>query len=224
MQRGSLAAVGLGIFRRTAGAGVSARALKPVARISVRLAHSSHEHEHEHEQKREYLRNKPTKEEWLKIAREWPHEFYAPPAGHYAPSLLKFPEHPDGSESQAHPESFFTSSIAKGLLLIATVYASISYLNTTAENGTNPFTNYIQRNTPSKKLLEKEMAESFAIQQKIADDTRILTNRPAPGIHRLYFPDVFLRHSDFLVEPGSQSPVTGINGNVVVKRRGQADY
>ncbi|KAI8621835.1 hypothetical protein BC830DRAFT_1092445 [Chytriomyces sp. MP71] len=163
-----------------------------------------------------------TKEEWLKIAREWPHEYYSPPAAQDLPSTLTFPEHPDGSETKTgRTESFFTAWHAKALVVVGASYFAVDYLNAAHTKGENPFAKYIADNGATRAQTEKEMAQSLALQQAIADDARILHNSLPKPIHRLMFPDVFSRHSDFIVEPGSQSTAT--DGDVPIKYSWQRD-
>ncbi|KAJ3002294.1 UNVERIFIED_CONTAM: hypothetical protein HDU68_006339, partial [Siphonaria sp. JEL0065] len=157
------------------------------------------------------------------IIKSWPHEKYSPP---HAPSeasisLLSYPDHADGSETQtSRTETFFQSWFLKaGVLLGASVFA-IQTLQKKG-GGENPFTKYIGDNLKGREAVERDMAESFKVQQKLADDARILNGQSDGQIHRLYFPGVFERRSDFLVEPGSQSTFT--DSDVKVKTFQQKD-
>ncbi|KAJ3247182.1 hypothetical protein HDU78_004989 [Chytriomyces hyalinus] len=152
--------------------------------------------------------NKQTKEEWLNIARSWPHEYYSPAAPRSLPSGHVFPDHADGSETAATNASYFTSWHAKALGVGIAAYLTLQWLSDAQKKGTNPLANYVRDNVATRAEIEKEMAQSLAFQQKIADDMRILNAGEPDSIHRLYFPGVFHRRSDFLVEPGSQSSFT----------------
>ncbi|KAJ3059379.1 hypothetical protein HDU99_006365 [Rhizoclosmatium hyalinum] len=201
-----------------------ARRFATVTRIARRHGSSGHGHDHGHEaaHKVVYVRNKETPAAWLKIAREWPHEYYAPPHGEQPESLLTYPDHPDGSETQSKRETFFSSYFLKaGVLVAASVFAIQSLQQTKKDE--NPITKYISENMRGRDGIESDMQRNLAIQQRIADDTRILTNGAPQTIHRLYFPGIFERSSDFLIEPGSQSPVTGSSGTVEIKYSWQKD-
>ncbi|KAI9347625.1 hypothetical protein BDR26DRAFT_916035 [Obelidium mucronatum] len=115
-----------------------------------------------------------TKEEWLKIARDWPHELYAPAHGTHPESLLTYPDHADGSETQTERhETFFQPSFFKAAVVIGGGVFAIQTLKAKAGDE-NPIAKYISENVKNRSELEREMKESLKIQQQLADNSTIV--------------------------------------------------
>ncbi|KAJ3204972.1 hypothetical protein HDU82_005481 [Entophlyctis luteolus] len=219
--RAAVATMRAALLRR-APAGASARVGRVPTGAPLRWAssapsssdHSTHAHADEASGTAE------TKEEWLRIARElsranvWPHEEFAPPHVEFPPSLLEFPEHPSDATGTDTPRTLLPFA-AKALAAAALVYAGVAALNDASANGSNPLTNFIANNANTGDGSIREMERLYDESTKRADDTKILLTKLPPPMYRIKFTGIFERHSDFLIEPGTQSAVT--DGNVEIK-------
>ncbi|KAJ3380401.1 hypothetical protein HDU84_005948 [Entophlyctis sp. JEL0112] len=144
----------------------------------------------------------------------WPHEEFAPPHVEFPPSLLEFPEHPSDATGTDTPRTLLPFA-AKALAAAALVYAGVAALNDASANGSNPLTNFIANNANTGDGSIREMERLYDESTKRADDTKILLTKLPPPMYRIKFTGIFERHSDFLIEPGTQSAVT--DGNVEIK-------
>ncbi|KND01116.1 uncharacterized protein SPPG_04206 [Spizellomyces punctatus DAOM BR117] len=131
------------------GASVATRLAVSVRRYAD--SPSGHDDEHGHGPKKQPLH----KEEWLKVARNWPNEYHYP--GHYRAGTIDevFPptnnyghtsELPTGSETLQHPETFFSGFWVKVFLAIAGT-AGIYRLNEhyTAGKDVHPITEFLSK-------------------------------------------------------------------------------
>ncbi|KAJ3414528.1 hypothetical protein HDV05_006442 [Chytridiales sp. JEL 0842] len=195
----------------------SSTASLSAAALGRRGLASSHHHDDHHD-----APVKLHKEEYLKVAREWPHEYYAPM--HHPPqppSKIKYPsDHPDGSETLETPETFFNAFWGR-VLLFAGVSFGAYQLNeyVTAGQEVHPITRIIGSFMKTQEEIDAEVAHWIAVRRKEADDLLILQRRPERPIYRVMFPDVFSRASDHLIEPGSQIDVS----DVKIKHQWQQD-
>jgi hypothetical protein len=128
------------------------------------------------------------------------------------PSYVKYPsDHPDGAETVSSPESFFNAFWGRFVTLVALsvgAYQLNDYI--TAGQEVHPLTRIIGSFMKSPEETEAETAHWIAVRQRAADDRLILSHRPEPKIHRVMFPDLFVRASDHLIEPGSQADVSDV--------------
>ncbi|KAJ3215367.1 hypothetical protein HDU67_000523 [Dinochytrium kinnereticum] len=151
-------------------------------------------------------------EEWLKVAREWPSEFHSLHHIHYTPNQV-WPEHPDGSETLEHKETFFNSTWGRFALLGlfgVGLYKVNEYV--TSDQEEHPITRLLGSVIKSTEENDKEMTSFVAYRRKLANDMLIWTDRPRDNqnFHRVRFPDMFFRASDHLIEPGSQADLSDL--------------
>ncbi|KAJ3111284.1 hypothetical protein HDU96_005819 [Phlyctochytrium bullatum] len=194
--------------RRLQGAGTVARATtfaKPSAALQIRPGSSSTDHHHG-----EHHYDGPTMhpDHWLKVAREWPKEYYAPLHADYE-SHLKWPaaDHLSGSETLENKATFFNATWGR-VVLIGLFGYGLYKVNeyVTADQSEHPITRLLGSLIKSTDEIDKEVEAVVKFRRTEANDQLILTERPksATNFHRLVFPDRFYRASDHLIEPGTQ--------------------
>ncbi|KAI9017711.1 hypothetical protein HDU85_002314 [Gaertneriomyces sp. JEL0708] len=174
--------------------------------------------------------SKPTtpmhKEEWLEVARSWPHEYHYP--GHFktggpdeiypAPSTAFDKATHTGAETITQAETFNSPFWTKAIFFVATgfgLYRLNEYY--ASDKDVHPITQWIGE-LQSKYTAEKAQEESkhwIAVHQREADDRLILAKEFKPRSYRASFPGQFERGSVSLIEPGSQIDVS----NVKIKHR-----
>ncbi|KAJ3333617.1 hypothetical protein HDU76_006107 [Blyttiomyces sp. JEL0837] len=178
--------------------------------VGARLyASSSHKHDDHHHHP---TTPSPHKPDYLKVAREWPSEAYA--YLHHAPtlpSLEKYPDHPDGSETTEKPETFFNAFWGR-VVLLGIVGVGAYQLNKSLTEGqeVHPITRILGSFMQTKDEYYNDMETAFHIRIKEADGRLISLNKTKDEMPRTYFPERFLRASDHLIEPGSQIDVSDI--------------
>ena len=162
------------------------------------------------------------KEEYLKLAREWPHEFYDP---------SHFEDNHDHSEPKVTPEmlalkatsfedpepaqlssQFWRRLLVFGVLGAAFYRFNEHYTNTNQVDPLTKFMRELTNNYDGYKTYQEE-AESIPIRQDIANDQLILQskNQFEKPIKRMSFPGSFERASDFIIPVGSQVDVSNLD-------------
>ncbi|KAJ3104739.1 hypothetical protein HDU97_008918 [Phlyctochytrium planicorne] len=144
-------------------------------------------------------------EKWLKIAREWPHEYYALERPHIE-STKNWPPHPDGSETLETKETFFNATWGRFVLLGLFGYGLYKVNEyVTADQEEHPITRLLGSFIKSQDEIDKEMTAWLNYRRKEANDLLILENKPLERpMYRVSFPERFFRASDHLIEPGTQ--------------------
>ncbi|KAI8585326.1 hypothetical protein HDU88_002397 [Geranomyces variabilis] len=168
---------------------------------------------------------KPTmhKEEWLEVARNWPHEYYYPGNYKAGSSDEIFPPtdncghdqaNPSGAETVAERETFFSPFFLRFALLVGTATALYKVNESyAAGKDVHPFTAWLAKREAlfTAEDAHKNHAKWIAIKQREADDRLIITDEyDAKRPYRISFPGTFQRASDHLVDPGSQIDVSDI--------------
>ncbi|KAJ3011719.1 hypothetical protein HKX48_006699 [Thoreauomyces humboldtii] len=171
------------------------------------------------------------KEEWLEVARNWPHEYHYP--GNYragSPDEI-FPEsdnsghsvpNPSGAETLSQPETYFNSFWLKTFLTLGGVFALYqANASLTKDGSVHPFTAWLGEReklfTADRALADH--AKWIAIKQREADDRLVVTDGFEQPEYRISFPGTFQRASDHLVDVGSQIDVSDIK----IRHRWQKD-
>ncbi|KAJ3056340.1 hypothetical protein HK097_007318 [Rhizophlyctis rosea] len=184
---------------------------------------SDHHHDDHHHDDKGFKRPVPKPkhiEEYLKVAREWPHERMHP--DHYLHSFqLKklgdnyghVSEHPTGHESYNTPPTFATPFWTK--MFLGAISVTVLYrLNQSyaADKPIHPLTEWMKPYldaADNDQLREERLARNFEEKWRRADDRAILMEALPPPI-RYTVPGQFFRRSDWLVEPGTQVDVSDI--------------
>ncbi|KAI9331665.1 hypothetical protein DFJ73DRAFT_68805 [Zopfochytrium polystomum] len=197
----------------SAVAATTARSSWPVVGISASpfrgLASHSSDHHDDHHDHHHYPspfeapagRPAPLKEEWVKLANEWPAEAHASSTIEYE------------SRAEFHHVPGVGHYLSRALLLAALAYGAYE-LNAfvTADAEVHPFTRLVASlaRTPEENSAASE--EQFKMQRRRADDRMIILRAPNAyeKMYRLPFPEVYERASDFLIEPGTQISFEGV--------------
>ncbi|TPX62659.1 hypothetical protein PhCBS80983_g00326 [Powellomyces hirtus] len=162
------------------------------------------------------------KEEWLEIARNWPHEYHYPgnyradsPDEIFPPSdnLGHKSDAPSGAETLQQTETYanaFWMKVFLGIAATATLYNINERYSAGKE--VHPFTEWLGQR---EKLFTAEKAHAdhakwIAIKQREADDRLVVTDAWEPRPHRISFPGAFQRASDHLIDVGSQVDVSDV--------------
>lgn len=161
------------------------------------------------------------KEEYLKLAREWPHEFYDP--SHFEEVNNEEPKvTPEMLALQAssfdNPEpAQLSSHFWRRLLILGVASAAFYRFNEhySEQNKPNPITQMMQewiKNYDGYKTYKEEMV-SIPVRQSIANDQLILQskNQFEKPMKRISFPGTFERASDFVIPIGSQVDVSNLD-------------
>ncbi|KAI8809056.1 hypothetical protein BJ742DRAFT_738499 [Cladochytrium replicatum] len=148
-------------------------------------------------------------EEYLKIAREWPHEQYW--SGYFQDNAVKVEvehEHPPTAQELAASSSR-TNTRLYGILGVAGILAYAIAALPNNKNGDHPITAWMQlrMHTPEETL--ESMANSYENRLRASDDALIMLEGAKfgihkPGLYRISFPETFEKASDFLIEPGTR--------------------
>ncbi|KAI9202415.1 uncharacterized protein BJ171DRAFT_513995 [Polychytrium aggregatum] len=155
-------------------------------------------------------------EEYLKVAREWPHEELYP--GGFWQDTVTIPQAPkhgtnshgviDGSDTGAggRGENFsspFWTKLLGTLILGVFIYRGNEYLSAGKE--VHPLAEFLNSLAISNDKIHAENEKWFAIRKREANDQLIWNLIEKPVIHRVAFPDMFQRASDNLVGFGQDT-------------------
>ncbi|KAJ3045251.1 hypothetical protein HDV00_011123 [Rhizophlyctis rosea] len=167
-------------------------------------------------------------EEYLKVGRNWPHEYYHP--DHFfgpqeAPWVSNYPlyghskDFPKGNEPENVPSEGFNSPGFTRVLLAGITLLVLVRLNDWYSSGkeVHPLTEFLAEHIEQfnpKSQYGKQMAAGLEKSYRLADDQKILETWAPPGI-RISFPGGFYRASDRLIEPGSQVDLTDIEKKIL---------
>ncbi|KAI8818593.1 uncharacterized protein EV422DRAFT_537614 [Fimicolochytrium jonesii] len=207
------------------GARSSAVVLQTPAGSAARQYASDHHDDH-HDDAGHSSKPPLHKEEWLEVARNWPHEYHYP--GHYRAGTLDeiYPpsdnyghkaETPSGAETLGQHETFFNSFWVKAVLAVVgtTVAYRIndSYATAAAERGEpHPLTQWLTKysNLFTAERAHEDHTKWIAVRQREADDRLIVQHAYDPKPYRISFPGMFERASDHLIDVGSQINVSDV--------------
>ncbi|KAJ3191939.1 hypothetical protein HK101_007260 [Irineochytrium annulatum] len=151
-------------------------------------------------------------DEWLKIAREWPHEYYAPKLYPIDPFPSK-PTFTDGSETQSVHTTMFNRFTTRLLLLLGTAYGLYTlddYVN--GQQETHPLTRLLASYMKPRDELERETRYAFWSEMREADDRLITMKQARPDYAQWRYHDEsrLERCSDWLIVPGSQVDMSDV--------------
>ena len=162
------------------------------------------------------------KEEYLKLAREWPHEFYDPSHfeenhSHEEPRVtpemlaLQASSFEDPEPAQLSSQ-FWKRALILGIAGAAFYRFNEYYAETKKVNPITAMLQEIMKDYDGYKTYQED-AESIPIRQGIANDQLILQskNQFEKPMKRFSFPGTFERASDFLIPIGSQVDVSNID-------------
>ncbi|KAJ3214165.1 hypothetical protein HK099_007001 [Clydaea vesicula] len=157
-------------------------------------------------------------EEYLEVARNWPHEYYHPE--HYnitnKPSYTHpsefTEENPLGTETVEDRVEDFSSPIWTKVLIFGVLGLTLYRTNEFYSQGkdVHPFTLFLGNLRAFKNDDYEENRKWVQLHQKEANDRMIDRDWEPAVIHRVRFSDIFQRASDHLIEPGTQIDVSDI--------------